>query len=59
MPLTDDQRSALRMLARSAHGYSLSTMVARGFAYDMLQGLVRAGFAVARRETGHKHDKSC
>jgi hypothetical protein len=48
--LTDQQRAALRMLAASIRGQSLSTMLARGFTIEMLQGLVSAGLATANRD---------
>jgi hypothetical protein len=39
------------MLATSTRGYALSTVMARGFTFEMLQGgLVRAGMAVAPRD---------
>jgi hypothetical protein len=48
--LTDIQRAVLRMLAKSTRGYALSTVMARGFTFEMLQELVRAGFATAQRD---------
>jgi hypothetical protein len=45
MFLTDLQHAALQMLAKSPRGYALSTAVARGFSFEMLQGLVRVGYA--------------
>jgi pyrroline-5-carboxylate reductase len=50
MSLTDGQRSALRILASSLRGQSVSTMMAHGFTYEALQDLVRAGFASAGRD---------
>jgi hypothetical protein len=50
MSLTDLQHAALQMLAKSPRGFALSTAVARGFSFEMLQGLVRAGFATAPRD---------
>jgi hypothetical protein len=50
MSLTDSKRAALQMLAMSRCGCSLSTAAARGFAFEMLQELVRAGLATVRRE---------
>jgi hypothetical protein len=47
--LTDEQRAALRMLAASARGYSLTTLAARGFAEEMLRDLVRTGCATVHR----------
>jgi hypothetical protein len=47
MSLTDNQRAALRIMTASLRGQSLSTMIARGFAFEMLQELVRAGLATA------------
>jgi hypothetical protein len=46
--VTDKQRAALQMLAASAPGCSLSTLLVRGFDFEMLQGIVRAGWATAR-----------
>jgi hypothetical protein len=37
------------MLATSLRGCSLPTIMARGFAYEMLQDLVSAGLASAQR----------
>jgi hypothetical protein len=48
--LTDIQRAVLRMLAKSTRGYALSTVMARGFTFDMLQELVRLGLAAAYRD---------
>jgi hypothetical protein len=48
--LTDIQRAALRMLATSTRGFALSTVMARGFKFEMLQGLVRLGLAAAYRD---------
>jgi hypothetical protein len=48
--LTDKQRAMLEMLAMSPRGYALPTMMARGFAYEMLQDLVRAGLASVQRD---------
>jgi hypothetical protein len=48
--LTDNQHAVLQMLATSTRGYSLSTLRARGFALEMLQGLVGAGLAVVQRD---------
>jgi hypothetical protein len=50
MSLTDQERAALRMLAAAIRGQSLSTMLARGFTIEMLQGLVSAGLATANRD---------
>jgi hypothetical protein len=49
--LTDEQRGALQMLAASPRGYSLATIVAHGFAFEMLQGLARTGLLTANRDT--------
>jgi hypothetical protein len=38
------------MLAASPRGFSLSTVMARGFAFEMLQDLVRAGLATSHRD---------
>jgi hypothetical protein len=48
--LTDKQRAVLQTLTTSTRGYSLSTLMARGFAFEMLQGLVSVGLAVAQRD---------
>jgi DNA-binding PadR family transcriptional regulator len=50
MPLTDLQRAALQMLAKSPRGYALSTAMARGFSFEMLQRLVRVGYATSHRD---------
>jgi hypothetical protein len=50
--LTDTQRAVLLMLAMAPRGYSLPTVMARGFAYEMLQDLVRIGLARAKLEIG-------
>ena len=56
--LTDLQRAALQMLAKSPRGYALSTAVVRGFSFEMLQGLVRVGYATAHRDAvGIKKEK--
>jgi hypothetical protein len=59
MSLTDKQRAALQMLAASPRGFSLSTVMARGFAFEMLQDLVRAGLATAHREKASGEDRGC
>jgi hypothetical protein len=51
--LTDDQRSALGMLAVSLRGRTESMMLAHGFAIGMLRGLVRDGLAAAVREPAY------
>jgi hypothetical protein len=51
--LTDDQRSALGMLAASLRGRTESTMLAHSFAIGMLRGLVRVGLAAAVREPAY------
>jgi hypothetical protein len=48
--LTDTQRAVLLMLATAPRGYSLPTVMARGFAYEMLQELVRIGLASVGRD---------
>jgi hypothetical protein len=48
--LTDIQRAALQMLTTSARGCSLSILLTRGFAFEMLQRLVGAELAVAQRD---------
>jgi glutamine phosphoribosylpyrophosphate amidotransferase len=49
--LTDEQYAALRIMAASLRGQSLATIMARGFSFELLQGLVCDGFATARRDT--------
>jgi hypothetical protein len=44
MSITEKQHAALRFIAASPRGVSLSTMMARGFSFEMLQGLVYAGW---------------
>jgi hypothetical protein len=48
--VTDSQRAVLQMLATSARGFALSTVMERGFTFEMLQDLVSAGMAVAQRD---------
>jgi hypothetical protein len=48
--VTDNQRAVLQMLATSTRGFALSTVMARGFTFEMLQDLVRAGWAAAHRD---------
>jgi hypothetical protein len=48
--LTDNQRAVLRTLAKSTRGYALSTVMARGFTFEMLQESVRAGLASTNRD---------
>jgi hypothetical protein len=48
--LTDKQRAVLQMLTASPRGYSLSTVMARGFAFEMLQDLVGAGLVSTNRD---------
>jgi hypothetical protein len=50
MSLSDLQHAALQMLAKSPRGFSLAAVVARGFSFGILQGLVRAGYATAHRD---------
>jgi hypothetical protein len=60
MSLNDKQRAVLQMLAASPRGYSLFTVIARGFPFEMLQGLVRAGLVITNRDAvGRGQDKSC
>jgi hypothetical protein len=49
MSITEEQQAALRFIAAAPRGVSLSTMMARGFSFEMLQGLVHAGLATTRR----------
>ena len=49
--LSEDQRSALVILAASPRGLTKALMLADGFARDMLAGLVLAGFAMVVTET--------
>jgi hypothetical protein len=48
--LTDNQRAALLMLTASPRGYSLATVMARGFAFEILQDFVRVGLASTNRD---------
>jgi hypothetical protein len=47
--ISDVQRAALKMLVAS-HRVSVTEAVVRGFAFEMLEGLVRAGLATAHRD---------
>jgi hypothetical protein len=47
--LTEEQRAALQMLAGSHRGYSLTTVAARGFSFEMLEELVRTGLLSTSR----------
>jgi hypothetical protein len=46
--LTDNERAVLQMLTVSTRGYPLSTLMARGFAFEMLRRLVGTGLAVVQ-----------
>jgi hypothetical protein len=48
--LTDEQSAALQMIAASPRGYALSTLVTHGFAFEMLQDLVRTGLLTTGRD---------
>jgi hypothetical protein len=50
MLITEQQHAALRFIAASPRGVSLSTMLARCFSFEMLQGLVHAGLATTQRD---------
>jgi hypothetical protein len=50
MSITEEQQAALRFIAAAPRGVSLSTMMARGFSFEMLQGLVHAGLATMQRD---------
>jgi hypothetical protein len=50
MAITPKQREALRMLAGSPDGCTVTTLMARGYAIVALHDLVRNGFATAHRE---------
>jgi hypothetical protein len=50
LSLTDSQRAALQMLAASPRGCLLSTIVARGFTFEMLQDLVRKELLTSNRD---------
>jgi hypothetical protein len=39
MSITEEQQAALRFIAAAPRGVSLSTMMARGFSFEMLQGV--------------------
>jgi hypothetical protein len=47
--ISDIQRAALKMLVAS-HRVSVTEAVVRGFAFEMLEDLVRAGLATAHRD---------
>jgi hypothetical protein len=49
--LTDEQRPALQLLARSPDGCTTSIMMAHGFKPEILADLVRRGLAVAKPKT--------
>jgi hypothetical protein len=51
MSITEKQHAALRFIAASPRGVTLSTMMARGFSFEMLQGLIHAGLATTQRDT--------
>jgi hypothetical protein len=51
MPLTNDQRRALRLLATTRHGRTLANMLAHGFRRALLNELVFAGLAVTEPGT--------
>jgi hypothetical protein len=51
MPLTTDQRRALRLLANTRHGRTLADMMAHGFRHTLLNELVSAGPAIAEPGT--------
>jgi hypothetical protein len=47
--ISDEQRAALKMLLAS-RGCSVTTAVMPGFAFEVLEDLVRAGLATAYRD---------
>ena len=51
MPLTSDQRRALRLLANTLHGRTLANMMAHGFRRALLNELVSAGLAITEPGT--------
>jgi hypothetical protein len=51
MSITEKQHAALQLMVASPRGVSLSTMMARGFSFEMLQGSVHAGLATTQRDT--------
>jgi hypothetical protein len=55
--LTDHQRLALKLLADSANGCTVLTMLTQGCAIGMLHGLVRTGLATAHREREHPRQR--
>jgi hypothetical protein len=48
--ISDVQRAALKMLVATRGGCSVTTAVVRGFPFEMLEDLVRAGLATAHRD---------
>ena len=48
--LTDEQRRALQMLAALPYGFSLSTLAGCGFAFEMLEDMVRTGLLTSNRD---------
>jgi hypothetical protein len=48
--ISDEQRRALRLLARNPNGHDEAIMLAHGFTIEMLAVLVRDGFATATPE---------
>jgi hypothetical protein len=50
MLITPKQREALRMLAGSPDGCTMTTLIAHGYAIVALHDLVRNGYATAHRE---------
>jgi hypothetical protein len=51
--ISDEQRRALRLLARSPTGHTEAMLQAHGFTNQMLATLVRDGFAAATLQTVH------
>jgi len=50
MSLALDQREALNLLARSAHGHRKSILLAHGLPTETLRSLLRDGLIIAERE---------
>jgi hypothetical protein len=50
MSLALDQREALNLLARSAHGHRESILLAHGLPTETLRSLLRDGLIIAERE---------
>jgi hypothetical protein len=62
LPMSGDftavRNSALTLLAEHAHGCTGAMMVTHGFSIELLNQLIRDGFATARTERAIRGDKS-